>query len=180
MAGAEAICYPREAPGWARRFVVPVLVGLAAAGMLVWLYLGLVTWAQDFTHARELAWDDRYLLGAIAFGFGLQAALYTHLRLAIHARLSRSSTATAVGGTGTSTVAMVACCAHHVADALPVLGFSGAAVFLNDYRLAFMAVGLGMNAIGVAFMLRLVFSEGRRVRLAIAGAAPRRVGEVGQ
>ena len=178
MAGAEAICYPREAPGWARRFTIPLLVGLAAAGMLVWLYLGLVTWAQDFAHARELVWGDRYLVGAIAFGFGLQAALYTHLRLAIHGRLSRSSTATAVGGTGTSTAAMVACCAHHVADALPVLGFSGAAVFLNDYRLAFMAVGLGMNAIGVAFMLRLVFSEGRRVRLAIAGATPEP--EVGQ
>jgi hypothetical protein len=41
-----------------------------------------------------------------------------------------------------------------------------------------MAVGLGMNAIGVAFMLRLVFSEGRRVRLAIAGATPEP--EVGQ
>ena len=173
MAGAGAICYPRETPGWARRFVMPLLVGVAAAGMLVGLYLGVVTWSSgQFSHARELAWDDRYLLAAIAFGFGLQAALYTHLRLAIRGRLSRSSTATAVGGTGTSTVAMVACCAHHAADALPMLGLSGAAVFLNDYRLAFMAVGLGMNAIGVAFMLRLIFSEGRRVRLAIAGAAP--------
>jgi len=157
---------------------VPLVVGLVAAGLLVWLYLGLVTWAQDFTHARELAWDDRYLVGAIAFGFGLQAALYTHLRLAIHGRLSRSSTATAVSGTGTSTVAMVACCAHHVAEALPVLGLSGAAAFLNDYRLAFMTVGLGMNAIGVAFMLRLVLHEGRRLRLAIAGAVQEP--EVGQ
>ena len=41
-----------------------------------------------------------------------------------------------------------------------------------------MAVGLGMNAIGVAIMLRLVFYEGRRVRLAISGAAPEP--EVGQ
>jgi len=172
MAGAGAICYPRQAPGWARRFVVPLLVGLAAAGMLVGLYLGVVTGSSGhFSHARELAWDDRYLLGAIAFGFGVQAALYTHLRLAIHGRLSRSSTATAVGGTGTSTVAMVACCAHHVAEALPALGLSGAAVFLTDNRLAFMAIGLGMNAIGVAFMLRLVLLEGRRLRLATAGAA---------
>jgi len=173
MGGADAICYPQDTPGWARRFVLPLLVGLAAAGILVGLYLGVVTWSSgEFSHARDLAWDDRYLLAAIAFGFGLQAALYTHLRLAIHGRLGRSPTATAVGGTGTSTVAMVACCAHHVAEALPALGLSGAAVFLQDYRLAFMAVGLGMNAIGVAFMLRLLFTEGRRLRLAIAGAAP--------
>ena len=179
MAGAEASCYPREAPGWTRRFAVPLLVGLVAAAMLVWLYLGVVTWSSgEFSHARELAWDDRYLLAAIAFGLGLQAALYTHLRLAIHGRLTRSSTATAVGGTGTSTVAMVACCAHHVAEALPALGLSGAAVFLQDNRLAFMAAGLTMNAIGVAFMLRLLLHEGRRVRLAIAGAAPEP--EVGQ
>ena len=179
MAEAEAICHPREAPGLARRFVVPLLVGLVAAGVLIGIYLGIVTWSSgEFAHARELVWGDRYLVGAIAFGFGLQAALYTHLRLAIHGRLSRSSTATAVGGTGTSTVAMVACCAHHVADALPVLGLSGAAVFLQDNRLAFMAIGLGMNAIGVAFMLRLLLREGARVRLAIAGAAPEP--EVGQ
>jgi hypothetical protein len=172
MAGGEAICYPREAPGWDRRFVVPLFVGLVAAGMLVSLYLGIVTWSSgQFSHARELVWGDRYVVGAIAFGFGLQAALYAHLRLAIHGRLSRPSTATAVGGTGASSAAMVACCAHHVADALPVLGLSGATVFLQDYRLAFMAVGLGMNAIGVAFMLRLLLSEGRRVRLALAGMA---------
>ena len=175
---AGAPCYPQKA-GWARRFAVPFLVGLAAAGVLIGLYLGVVTWSSgQFSHAGELAWDDRYLLGAIAFGFGVQAALYTHLRLAIHGRLGRSPTATAVGGTGTSTVAMVACCAHHVAEALPALGLSGAAVFLNDHRLAFMAVGLGMNAVGVAFMLRLVLREGRLMRLAIAGAAPEP--EVGQ
>src|SRR4030042_2336704 len=103
MGGAEAICYPRGAPGGARRFVLPLLVGLAAAGLLVSLYLGIVTWSSgEFSHARDLAWDDRYLLGAIAFGFGLQAALYTHLRLALHGRPSRPSTAPAGGGKGAS------------------------------------------------------------------------------
>jgi len=150
--------------------LLPLLAAVLGSGFLVLLYLGLVTWAQGLSHARELLWGDRHFVAAIALGFGLQVGLYAYLRLAlrpgsgqaVRARLSRSSTAVAATGTGTSTVAMVACCAHHVTDALPVLGLSGVAIFLNDYRLPFMAVGLAINAIGVLIMLRLVVGERRR------------------
>jgi hypothetical protein len=56
---------------------------------------------------------------------------------------------------------MLACCAHHVSDVLPLLGLSGATVFLNDYRIAFMVAGLAVNAVGVAVMLRLLRREVR-------------------
>ena len=56
---------------------------------------------------------------------------------------------------------MLACCAHHVTDALPVLGLSGVAIFLGDYRVPLMALGISANAAGVLFMLRLVFRESR-------------------
>src|SRR3972149_5532526 len=68
-------------------------------------------------------------------------------------------------GTGTSTVAMVACCAHHVTDVLPVLGLSGAAIFLNDYRIPLMTAGLAVNALGVAGMLRLAAGQTPRLRM---------------
>ena len=67
-------------------------------------------------------------------------------------------------GTGTSTAAMVACCAHHVADALPLLGLSAAAVFLNDYRTPVMSVGLAMNALGIAILVRLALRQRAAVR----------------
>jgi hypothetical protein len=57
---------------------------------------------------------------------------------------------------------MLACCAHHVTDALPVLGLSGVAIFLGDYRVPLMGLGIAVNAAGVLFMLRLVFRESRR------------------
>ncbi len=131
---------------------------------LVALYLGLVTWAQGLTHARELLWDDRYFVAAISAGFGTQVGLFVYVRRMVSLR-ARGGAATATAtGTGTSTAAMVACCAHHVSDALPVLGLSGAAIFLNDYRIPLMATGLAVNGLAVAFMLRLAVTSTRRRR----------------
>lgn len=136
--------------------------GILAAAALIGLYLGLVTWAQDFGHARELLWDDRYFVGAIAAGFGLQVGLFVYLRRLLSIRSRASATAATAAGTGTSTGAMLACCAHHLADALPVLGLSGLTVFLGDYRVPLMVLGVAVNAAGVLFMLRLVLQEVRR------------------
>ena len=65
------------------------------------------------------------------------------------------------GGT-TSTIAMVACCAHHVTDVLPILGLTAAATFLAQYRIAFMLVGLGTTLVGIAVMLVILFKERRK------------------
>ncbi len=144
--------------------VVPLLAALAAATALVGLYLGLVTWAQGIAHARGLLWDDRYFVAAIAAGFGIQAGLFVHLRRLMSARGRGSAAAGTAVGTGTSTVAMLACCAHHVTEALPVLGLSGAAVFLADYRVPLMIAGIAVNGGGVLFMLRLVHKERRQFK----------------
>lgn len=62
-----------------------------------------------------------------------------------------------------STMAMVACCAHHVADVLPILGLTAPATFLAEYRLAFMLVGLGTTVVGIGVMLVILFRERRKV-----------------
>ena len=64
--------------------------------------------------------------------------------------------AMAAAGGGTSTAAMIACCAHHVTDVLPLLGLSGAAVFLAQYKVPFMVVGIISNIVGIGVMLRLI------------------------
>src|SRR3990172_9933228 len=141
---------------------LPAVAGVIAAASLVGLYLGLVTWAQGFDHAADLVWGDRYFVAVIAAGFGLQAGLFVYLRRLLSLRARGSATAGTAAGTGTSTAAMLACCAHHVTEALPVLGLSGVAIFLGDYRVPLMGLGIAVNAAGVLFMLRLAFREGRR------------------
>ncbi len=152
-----------RAPGFRTAWTLPAGAGALAGLLLVALYLGLVSWAQGWEHARGLLWDDRYFVAAIAGGFGVQVGLFVFLRVVLARRAAGAAGVTAAG-TGTSTAAMVACCAHHVSDALPVLGLSGAAIFLNDYRLYLMAAGLAVNAVGVGVMLRLVVVERRRLR----------------
>lgn len=153
------------------RHVLPFLTGLLGSGFLVLMYLGIVTWAQGRAHALELLSQDRAFVAAIAVGFGFQVGLYSYLRLVVHhgVRLAMPTAATGVG-TGTSSVAMVACCLHHVTDVLPLVGLSGATIFLNDYRVPFMVGGLMVNGIGVAVMLRVVL-QGRAHLKAVAVAA---------
>ena len=140
----------------ARRFS-PFVLGGAGAAFLVALYMGIVTWAQGWSHAAGLLGQDWYFVSAIAGGFGMQIGLYAYLRLVVHHSVKLAASTAATGaGTGTSSLAMVACCLHHVTDVLPLLGLSGAAVFLNDYRVPFMLVGLAVNLVGIAIMVKVV------------------------
>jgi hypothetical protein len=67
-------------------------------------------------------------------------------------------------------MAMVACCAHHVTDVLPILGLTAAAAFLAEYRMAFMLVGLGTTLLGIVAMLIILFRERRKVLQMVAPA----------
>ncbi len=141
-------------PATARRAgTAPLLRPLAAGavavlGLLVF-YLGIITLAQGWAHASAQLVDDRTFIAAIVVGFGTQVGLYTYLR-GLHAR-------TAVGGvaasTRTSAAAMLACCAHHLADVLPIVGVAGAAVFLNTYKTLLLWLSIAMNLAVVAYLL---------------------------
>lgn len=136
-----------------RRAALSIALGTLGALALVGLYLGIVTWAQGSEHALELLWGDRLFVGLIGAGFGTQVGLFTYVRL-LQRALARESVALAGAGTATSSISMIACCAHHVADVLPVLGLSGLAVFLVEARTPLMLLGLATNAVGIAVMVR--------------------------
>lgn len=126
--------------------------GLGAAGLAL-LYAGVVwTASGSFDHLVDQIRADRYLLMPIIAGFGVQVGLLAEL----HRRRRMYGLAAGAGaaGAGASTVGMVACCAHHIADLVPFVGATAAATFLYDHRLAFMLVGLGVNAVAVAIVLR--------------------------
>lgn len=147
-----------------KRILLPLGAGLAGAIFLTGLYFGIVSWAESPQHAAELFWQDRWIVFPILLGFGVQMALYVILKKRLFvpiASVGPSGALTGAGGT-TSTLAMVACCAHHVADVLPVLGLTAAATFLAQYRTAFMLVGLGTTLVGIAVMLAILFREQRK------------------
>jgi hypothetical protein len=63
---------------------------------------------------------------------------------------------------------MVACCAHHVTEVLPILGLTAAATVLAQYRIAFMLVGLGTTVLGILIMLYILFKERRKANQMVA------------
>lgn len=136
-----------------RRVALSIAFGIVGALALVLLYLGIVTVAQGSEHALELLWDDRLFVSLVSAGFGTQIGLFSYVRM-LQRDLARESVALAGAGTATSSISMVACCAHHLTDVLPIVGLSGVAVFLVDFRTPLMLLGLATNAVGIAVMLR--------------------------
>lgn len=158
-----------------KRVLIPLVAGLAGTLLLTGLYFGIVSWAESPGHAVDYFWKDRWIVLPIILGFGAQAGLYTILKMRLFMPVAANGPSGPMMGAGgtTSTVAMVACCAHHVTDVLPILGLTAAATFLAQYRLAFMLVGLGMTLLGIAIMLYILFKARRRaVKMMATGAPP--------
>lgn len=124
------------------------LVWGAVAGLgLLALYAVTMTalaqsWEATITQFRSL-W---FLMVPLAAGFGVQVGLYVRLK----ARQEMVATSGA-----TATVGMLACCAHHLADILPILGLSAASIFLVRYQAPILAVSLAVNWLGILWILRL-------------------------
>jgi hypothetical protein len=146
----------------------PLAFGLLGALGLTTFYLGIVTLAESWAHALELFRDDAPFVVPIILGFGIQIGLFTYLRRGLRPAKGTGAAGALTGTSGgTSTLGMIACCAHHVTDVLPLVGLSGAAVFLAQYRVLFMVVGLLSNAIGIGALLftirkakKMTLSEG--------------------
>ena len=138
--------------------------GVVGAAALLGVYLGIISLAQGVEHAFEQLATDAVFVGLIAAGFGTQIAVFAELRTVD--RRHRASAAVTVAGTGTSTAAMLACCAHHLVDLLPLVGLSAAAVFLNAYKTPLFVVGIAMNVIGIVVIARQL-QRARRTRAVI-------------
>jgi hypothetical protein len=132
--------------------------GVVGAAALLLVYLGIITLAQGVGHAIAQLAADAAFVGLIALGFGTQIALFAELRAVD--RHHRASAAVTAAGTGTSSAAMLACCAHHLVDLLPLVGLSAAAVFLEAYKMPLFLVGIAMNVVGIIVIARRL--EGAR------------------
>lgn len=129
--------------------VIAGVIGAMGLVIIYWLILYVIT--RDFQHPSAQFYNFKYWLVALVLGFGVQVGLYWY------GRLLKKSKALAKGvmavGTTSSTVAMVACCAHHLVDILPIIGFSAAALFLSEYQEYFFGLGVVSNIFGIVIML---------------------------
>ena len=92
------------------------------------------------------------------FGFGTQVGLFVYLREIHKQKIQNlaSANASVTSSAAISGTSMVACCAHHLTDLLPIIGFSAFALFLNRYQTVFILVGVFSNMIGMLIMVRML------------------------
>lgn len=131
------------------------------SGLMTAVYFGIVSAAEGPEHAASFFREELRFILPLILGFGVQSALYVVLKKGLFLpvdSIGPSGAITGAGGT-TSTFAMVACCAHHAADVLPILGLTAAATFLAEYQRAFMFIGLMTTLIGIGIMIRILIRE---------------------
>ena len=109
-----------------------------------------------FTMAPSEVWINFvslwYFILGIIIGFGVQIGLWVYVK-----NCGTDAHGVIPGASGTmSGVGMVACCAHHLADVMPILGITGATIFLTQYQKPFLIFGLSINLLGIAYMVHIL------------------------
>lgn len=136
-----------------RRPPVEVFVnGILAALILLAFYFLTLRFANGSWPAAVSQFEELWLwVTLLDLGFGIQVGLYSWLRC----QVKEKAAGNVVGvSAGTSALGMVACCAHHLSDLLPIIGLSGAFLFVADYQAWFVVLGLLSNAIGITYILK--------------------------
>ncbi|KKS47012.1 hypothetical protein A2781_04485 [Candidatus Gottesmanbacteria bacterium RIFCSPHIGHO2_01_FULL_42_27] len=132
----------------------PLTMGIIASSFLLLLYLTLMT---VLSGTFEAAWWQfsalwPYMI-SLSLGFGLQTGLYTKLKNKIkHVQGGRKMM---LGNTSTSTLGMIACCAHHLTDVLPILGLSFLTALLIQYQKVILLVAIASNLSGILYLIYL-------------------------
>ena len=135
-----------------------VLWGLVASLTLVGIYFIAVGAISGESFAQKQFSQYWYFLVTLAAGFGIQIGLYSYLRQAIKQHnMPGAGRTVAVTGT-TSTLAMISCCAHYLANIIPILGVAGALSVVAQYQVQFFWVGLLFNLFGIIYITRKVIN----------------------
>jgi len=140
-------------------FIKSAIVGSFSLFVFYFVLLFLVT--RDLAHPITQFLEFQPWMSILIVGFGVQVGLYSLLKKGFRLNLTqkKDTKVAASAGGAMSGVSMVACCAHHVVDVLPILGVSGAALFLTEYQKEFLILGVFANAIGILYMSWLVVDK---------------------
>lgn len=132
----------------------PIIFGvLGFLGLLLFYFLvmGLLSRsvAETLEQFRQL-WP--WIL-ALSAGFGVQVGLYMKMRELVKNGTSQNKGVVAATG-ATSSLGMLACCAHHLVEVLPIIGLSALSVLLARYQTPILVGSLGINLLGIVLMIR--------------------------
>lgn len=130
--------------------IKPMFYGVLASIILLGIYFAVLTLVSGWDFTQSQFSSFWYFIVSLAVGFGVQIGLYTHLKGLIKEMHGESAI---VGVTGaTSTAAMISCCAHYLANILPILGVTGFLAVVGQYQIELFWLGLVSNVAGIIYI----------------------------
>ena len=139
----------------------PVLYGVVAFALLLGMYALVLTLVSGEEFLRSQFVQFWYFVLTLAVGFGVQVGLYARLRQ-VTRHDSGSGKVVAVSG-GTSTAAMISCCAHYITNVLQVLGATGLVALVAQYQTELFWVGLVFSLAGTVYVGRKLAAATRHM-----------------
>lgn len=131
--------------------VNPLIAGLLGSSTLFAIYFAILSTANSFSYAIDQLGELWYWFLPLVFGFGVQVALFSYIKK--FEFNMKKETSSVVASTGVSATSMILCCLHHVGELLPLLGISAASIFLIQYQVPFIILGISSNLFGISLML---------------------------
>ncbi len=140
-----------------------VMWGLVAGSLLLAIYFTIVSLISGFSFAQDQFAQFWYFVVSLAAGFGIQIGLYTYFWQSIkHHNMAGAGKAVAVTGT-TSTLAMISCCAHYLANIVPILGVAGFLSIVAQYQVKLFWIGLLFNLLGIVYVTSRIIKFKRQL-----------------
>ncbi|KKR68316.1 MAG: hypothetical protein UU10_C0027G0009 [Parcubacteria group bacterium GW2011_GWF1_40_6] len=134
--------------------VKSIFYGVFSSAILLGVYFAVLTLVSGWSFTQSQFADYWYFVVSLAVGFGIQIALYQHIKSLVH---SGKGMGKVVGVSGTtSTVAMISCCAHYLVNLVPILGVTGLATFAAQYQVKLFWVGIFFNVAGIVYMVNKI------------------------
>ena len=142
-------------------FQSPVFWGFVAGALMLLLYAGVLSIANSPAHAFEQFLYMWYWVLPLIAGFSLQVGLFVYIRNRMRELKASGASGGAIAASGgMSASSMVACCAHHLTELLPLLGLSAAAIFVTRFQGVFLLAGVISNVLGIIYMLKAIQVNG--------------------
>jgi Co/Zn/Cd efflux system component len=138
----------------------PFIFG-ASIGILVVIFnISIASLAEgSFVKGYEIFLTNGIFVYLIPVAVGIQMGLFRYHRNITTGNIAGSEKM-GMAGSASSSLAMVACCLHHVSDILPSIGLIlAASSFLLEYKDTIIIIGLLANVAGSIYIARAIIKD---------------------
>lgn len=138
----------------------PFVFGSTIGILVVFFNISIASLAEgSLKSGYSVFLDNGIFVYLIPLAVGVQMGLFRYHRN-MTARNVSGSEKMGMAGSATSSIAMIACCLHHVSDLLPAVGFVLAtSSFLTEYKDTIIIIGLLANLAGSAYITRAILKD---------------------